>query len=450
MHIGIIGGGFTGCLLAVQLLRQSKTPLAVTLIERGDEIGRGLAYGTRDPGHFLNVRVANMSALPDDPQHFHAWLTAEGDNVHASAFVPRMRYSDYIKDLFQKTVAQRAGTVTVSLVTGTATAIHAGPQPRVDLADGRQLSFDRLALCTGNLPSAEPRGITEAARNSGRYINDPWRPGALAGIEPRHSVLIIGSGLTTADILQSLSRQGHTTMVTIVSRHGLQPRPHRAAKPYKMTKPAGGLMQMFRTVRAEVRAAKAQGHDWRDVIDALRPWTRELWQGLSLPERARFLRHIRPYWEVYRHRVATPTEEGLETFRTQADGNGFEVRSGHLLSIDWKETHLEVVMRPRGRSDTMPLAMKWVINCTGPQGDYAKADNPLVRSAIAAGVIRPDALKLGLDVTEEGAVIGRDGRPSPNIVAVGPPTRGAFWEITAVPDIRAECARMAEMLSRNQ
>ena len=75
-RIAIIGGGFSGTALAVQLLRRSGGP--VTLIERSGAWGPGLAYGTRCDRHLLNVRAERMSLFPDDPDHFTRWLAGAG------------------------------------------------------------------------------------------------------------------------------------------------------------------------------------------------------------------------------------------------------------------------------------------------------------------------------------------------------------------------------------
>ena len=71
---------------------------------------------------------------------------------------------------------------------------------------------------------------------------------------------------------------------------------------------------------------------------------------------------------------------------------------------------------------------------------------PLLRQLLADGLARPDALKLGLDVGRDGAVRSIDGTAAEDLFAVGPITRGAFWEIVAVPDLRVACEQMAARL----
>jgi uncharacterized NAD(P)/FAD-binding protein YdhS len=53
-----------------------------------------------------------------------------------------------------------------------------------------------------------------------------------------------------------------------------------------------------------------------------------------------------------------------------------------------------------------------------------------------------------LDVSERCALRSRSGAESRRLFAVGPVTKGAFWEMTAVPDIRQQCEQLAQGLAR--
>ncbi len=91
--------------------------------------------------------------------------------------------------------------------------------------------------------------------------------------------------------------------------------------------------------------------------------------------------------------------------------------------------------------------MARIVNCTGPEADIRRAAEPLLRNLVAAGRIKPDLCRIGIDIDEEGHVLGTDGAPSPTLYAIGPMTRGAWWEIVAVPDIRGQVAALAERLA---
>jgi uncharacterized NAD(P)/FAD-binding protein YdhS len=74
----IVGGGFSGAMLAVQLLRRAPE-LSVAVIDKGSVPGRGLAYSTEFDCHLLNVPASNMSALPEELDHFLCWARANYD-----------------------------------------------------------------------------------------------------------------------------------------------------------------------------------------------------------------------------------------------------------------------------------------------------------------------------------------------------------------------------------
>ena len=175
-------------------------------------------------------------------------------------------------------------------------------------------------------------------------------------------------------------------------------------------------------------------------MDGLRPFTTSLWREATEAERRRFLRHLRPWWDAHRHRMAPQVANWLEG----------EIASGRVRLVAGRLTHaraapgaVEVLWRPRGARDERRRIVARMINCTGAGLDLDSAAHPLLRRLATAGMIRADPLGLGLDVGADGRVIGQPGSVALPIYAVGPLTRGALWEITAVPDIRAQVAELA-------
>lgn len=103
-------------------------------------------------------------------------------------------------------------------------------------------------------------------------------------------------------------------------------------------------------------------------------------------------------------------------------------------------------IRRRSSDIEETLRVARVINCSGPETNYARSRDPLITDMLARGFIRPDPLGVGLDVSEQGALLSSHGVASSRLFAVGPVTRGTFWEIVAVPDIRLHCVRLANHL----
>ena len=441
MRIAIIGAGFTGCLLAVQLLRRSAGAAQVVLVERGGPPGRGMAYGTPHPAHLLNVRTANMSAFPDEPEDFQRWAQAHG--AGDEPYLPRRFYGDYVADTLAAAGRDFPGGLT--MLADAAVALdrdEAGVTLR--LASGRTERVDAVALCTGNAPPTAPIPLPTAP---GRILVGP-EDACLPSILPDETVLILGTGLTMVDIAAGLAAQDHRGKVLAVSRRGLVPRPHRGVASRPATLAAAdfvGLpaLALLRRVRALCREAEAAGGDWRAVIDGLRPFTQRMWQAWDETEARRFLRHLRPWWDVHRHRVAPAI---ADTVGAMMASGQLQVLAGRLGAVTTIEEGLSVTLRRRGAAADETRSICRLVLASGPETDPGRSDDPLLRSLLAGGAARPDRLRLGLDIGPAGRLIGHDGVASPRLYAVGPPTRGAFWEITAVPDIRRQCAEVADAL----
>lgn len=448
-RIGIVGAGFTGTMLTVHLLRKSRGPVEIVLFDRAGAFGRGTPYSTPNAKHLLNVRVANMSAYDDDPQHFIRWLWGHDRDSSippsGHAFVSRGTYGAYLQDVLEtaRHAADNRAGVTRSAVDVRELRID-GETVAVRLSDGRSLALDCAVLCIGNFPPALPGRIALAGPAGPRYIGNPWDQPAMARIAAGDSVLLLGTGLTMIDVVLDLVSRGHHGPVTALSRRGLLPQVHRDAPTYPAFLRADNLPRtasaLVARIRCEVAKAAASGLDWRGVIDAVRPFTQPLWRGLPLAERKRFLRHLRPYWEIHRHRVAPQVAREIEALRR----NGrLRILAGRLQDIRFDIDYVAATTWQREDSCCRPIEAEWLINCSGPELDYNRIADPLVRSLVDTGTARPDALSLGLDVSDNYAVVSATGVPSSVLFALGPPIRGALWETTAVPDLRKQCEQLA-------
>jgi len=438
-RVVIVGAGFSGTLQAINLLRHDG-PRAL-LVERAGEPGKGVAYGAAHPSHLLNVRAGNMSAFPDDPGHFTRWLEGRGVADAASAFVPRVTYGAYLAELLEEARGRSAGRL--DLVSGDVVdAVPTDDGVAVSLADGRELTADAAVLALGNLPPHDPPGLDPTALSPDRYKGDPWEPGVADGLSDGDTVLVVGTGLTMVDMALMLDARGFRGRIVALSRRGLLPRRHAAPAPAGdkiRERPATVASSLVRNVRA-----RGQVIGWRNAVDELRPFTQSMWANADEAERARFLRHLRPWWDVHRHRLAPAVADRLAAMQA---GGRLQVVAGKTLAFTEHESGVEVRWRPRGADEPQTLLVRRVINCTGPQGNLSRTGEPLLRALVERGAIRPDAARLGIDVDASAATIGADGRPSDRLFALGPMTRGAFWEIVAVPDIRTQTWNLARRLS---
>jgi uncharacterized NAD(P)/FAD-binding protein YdhS len=442
-HAIVVGAGASGVLLAYQLLRLGRHAFRVTLIEQRPEIGRGIAYHTGNPDHLLNVRAANMSALPEDPDHFWRWLSAQDTCrcVDRYCFVPRRAYGDYIAGLIKPLVSRGDEAGGLRILNGECVSIRESTDGVVaELASGAELTGDVAILATGH----------DAPRIPAACYADPWAPPSTAAIEKGGTVLILGTGLTMADYVLSLLRDGHRGPIVAMSRRGLLPKAHRRVPPARIDEsevPFGAsASQLLRWLRQVIDGHRARGGNWRSVVDGLRPFTQRLWRELPIDSRRRFLEHARAWWDVHRHRMAPEVESTIS--KSIADRQ-LTLMAAKVVNVSPGPAGATIYFRRRGQAKVESLKVDAIADCTGVVKDPSATGNPAVRSLFDRGLARNDPLHMGIEVTSDCAIVSRTGLPSPRLYAVGPLTRAAFWEIIAIPDIRNQCAQLAKHLIRN-
>lgn len=442
----IVGGGASGTLLAAQLLRNAPSPLRVALLERSPRVGPGLAYSTPSESHLLNVPAGRMSAFPDDPEHFLRWSRRVEPGTQPGDFVQRQRYGQYLEAVLREARAAAAPGVGLEIIPGEAVSLSQGEgSARVVLADGSVLEARTVALAVGNALPADLPVEDGGLYASPRYIRSPWTEGALLRVQPHHPVLLIGTGLTMVDTVLSLAERNHEGRINAISRHGLLPHVHRpgvvAGPPVSVPEPHR-VRSVLGALRHEARRL-SEDADWRGVMDAVRPQTASLWRGLPLPERRRFLRHLRSFWDVHRHRMAPGVHDILQQLQSVGVLRVYAARVRGFQVTD--EGWVMARVRPRGTSREATFRVKHVINCTGPDACIGRG-HPLLRGLLEAGLVQADGLALGLATDAEGALLDAGGRASDRLFTLGPLRRGDLWESTAIPEIRGQALALSRRL----
>ena len=435
--VAVIGGGFSGLMTALHVLADASGP-SVLLLEKCGTFGRGAAYSAPNPDHRLNVRAGNMSAWPDRPDHFVEWLKKTRSSEEArELFASRGEYGRYLQE--QLAGAIRGGAVG-RLTLAPYEAARVTPEGggwRVETAVGRVYHVDAVVLAIGAGSPAPLPGLDEAATSSTRYGADPWSlrlPSKPLGEAP---ILIAGAGLTMVDMVLDLAAKIPDASFLALSRRGLWPLEHAEAASPALPPPPdpGGPAEILLWLK---RQAKSVG--WRTAVDAIRPVTQTLWSSWSLKERARFLRHARPYWDVHRHRLAPEVARRLNALR--AEGR-LSLLRGRLIKAAPVEDGLDIWWRPRGDHSLRNLKVGLLVNCTGLSSPLSKGGG-LLADLAKQGLVRHDALGLGLDADRSGRLIGGAGEITPGLFGIGPSIRGVLWEIIAVPDIRNQAPQVAK------
>ncbi len=435
-HVVVIGAGFSGVAAAAALVRRKNGP-RVTLIERG-RFGPGLAYSTNDQHHLLNVRASNMSAYADKPEDFAHWLKSK-TGAEPTAFATRQRYGQYAETVLKR--AQRARMFGgFQRLRDEAIACRPGSGWwQVTTASGKTLEANAVVLALGNQSVSHPSIFVEA----GIEPIEPWDAKGLQRIG-RGDVLLIGAGLTMIDVALSLADKSRIKTIYALSRRGLTPRMHldppmpAPSTPLQLPQNLSDALHEF---RREVRAMAERGEPWQLAVDRMRSVTPSLWRALPLAAQQRFLRHLRVWWDVHRHRAAPEIAAKAQALH---ESGRLRVLAGEIVSVTKTGKTFEVYHRQRGSMVRHRLDVSAIVNCTGGNPDLTRSTDILISQLIGEGIARPHPNGYGFDLDENARVIGMSGVAQPGVYAIGPITQGAFWESTAVPEIRARSAAIAE------
>jgi uncharacterized NAD(P)/FAD-binding protein YdhS len=447
--VAIVGGGFSG-LMSLVRLAQCAPKCQCVVFERRPLPAPGVAYGACDGEHLLNVPAGRMGVFADRPTGFHEWLERNAPGRYrADEFVPRALFGRYLAESVSQTLAET--NACAAFVRDAVVHIEPlGQRFELLLASGRTVLARGVILSPGLPPARAPwRAVDEGVTRT-LLAHDPWDKAAVQGLAPGGDAVLVGSGLTSIDLVMSLRRSGWTGRIVLVSRNGRLPLPHAASHgtpvvydPQELMK---GVHAAFRAVRSAVRELARNGHAWHAAIDGVRPHVQAIWSAWPPAERQLFLRRLRPYWEIHRHRAPAHLLEAIE--RERAAGS-IEVLAGAIASMrmDADGTHAEVVVRtPHG--SLRSLRASRVINCSGPTMSVSETLDPLLGAMLRMGFASADRLGLGLRADREGRLIGADGAVQPRVRLVGALRRGELWESTAVPELRAQAAVAAESLSQ--
>ncbi len=433
--VAVVGGGASGTLATAHLAEaaaRAGTAVEILLIDPQPP-GAGVAYGTTDPRHRLNVPAKAMSAWPDDPGHFVRWLRRHvACDFPEAGFAPRLHYAQYLAGVLDAAV-NRAPAVTIRPVEHRVTDLRPiGRRLRVSLDDGTHRAADAVVLATGYGSPSDAWAPAEL-RRAPQFVADPWRA-APPALTRGDEIVLVGAGLTAVDMAQTWGREG--VRVHVVSRHGQLPLAH-AGEPQPPISPR--VEPVPTTLRAARRlvfdAVRAAGGDWRRVVDGLRPVTAELWQALPEHERAAFLDGPVRRWDRVRHRLDPAVAAWLEQRR--ADGS-LQVHAAGVAAAERGGRTVRVTL-----TDGTVIDAVAVLNCTGADIDPRRSADPLPMNLLDHGLAQPGPFDLGYATEPDGRLRSSDGS-RPAVWTIGPLRRGALWESTAIPEIRSQAAALAD------
>ena len=315
----------------------------------------------------------------------------------------------------------------------------------VVLRNGTTLPAAAVVLATGIVPR-----VTHPDWHA--KVVDAWDECALATLPKQGRLLIVGSGLSALDVLAFLDAQGFAGEVTLMSPRGLLPLPHEPVFQAAPALTAADVQQaphalgpLVRWVRDTIASAVRSGMPWQRAVDRLRPHIAALYRALPPAHRARFVRHVRPYWDVFRHRAPVDALERVATWEREGRLRRLAGPRGDRCAARRRRAHRRhpgtLGAQRRERFDA-------VVRCVGPALNVAEAQTPLLQSLIDGGLATLVPHGLGIETTPEGRVVDGRGEPSSRLYGIGAVRRASDWETTSVPDIARHAQQLARAIAR--
>jgi len=439
-RIAIIGGGCSGVLLALQLLRRSiEPPAEILIIEKSPSLGRGLAYKVPSDRCKLNVPANSMGAFPENPEGFLTWLRATNHQVEPTDFVSRALFGDYLQHTFAQHRAQASGVHVTHIQDEASDISYDQKNATFEITLSQQSSqvADVCILALGNIARSTLNGMPIDT-----IFSSPYDPKSYSNIRELQELLIVGTGLTAVDCVLEAEGRGFTGRYTMVSRHGYLPLPHETGTPTlgTLTTPAiadhSALLSLsLRAITHLIAKESRERGSSQPSITALRPHLQTIWSLLSAWEKRQFLRHVRPLWEIHRHRIPRPHFDRLQDL---IRSKRLYIHAGRLSAAERSDHGITVQIAPSLWAS--PRYFGAAMLCSGPESDLTKIEMPLVRNLLRRGFLAPGELGLGAHPTK--TTLPESGRK--RFKLIGPLQRESLWEITAVRELRLEAEKLAQ------
>lgn len=445
MRIAIIGGGLSGTLVAYNLLKTDHNPITIYLFEKDEhQLSRGIAYRASNETHLLNVPAAGMNIYGLEQGDFYRWLKENGHTSYSpNDFVPRHLFGSYLIELFRDAVA-RATQVNVHVIYDEVVdVVKENNSLNVVTATGQSYNVSKAVLANGILPPADPFHLTENVKQTGLYQSNPWHFTPSDKFSSNQKITLIGTGLTMLDYAVGLLNDERSFSVTAFSRRGFLPLPHKSYDAYDFPEynviPTDDIGILLNTIRTYYRAHQEKGLDWRALIDRIRSQAPELWRGLSDVSKKRFIRHLKPYWEIHRHRAP---QKALNTIQKAAQENRFTLLRGRIQQVETTAGKLNIVLvNSRG---VTKISTDYLLNSSGLQQDISLTSDVLLTKLLQRGYMIPDKTGLGVETDDDGALRCTDGNR--NIFTLGALRRASVFECTAAKEVGHQAFELSKIL----
>jgi len=457
--IGIIGGGFSGTMTAVQLIEKSTTPCEIILINERETLNKGVAYNSYSDKHLLNVITGKMSAYPDNSDHFLDWVMQKDEfknkdkTLIANSFLPRCIYGKYLCAIWEKAKKNaKLKQIKITIIDSFVVDLDVSEEAVFLWLDNNQkMNIDDCVITTGNHIPRNPKIKNMGFYNSPKYFQNPWKVESVKDINDNLPVLIIGNGLTMVDTVLGLLEQGFKGEIYSISPNGYNILPHRHngfkySKLVEELRDDMSIYELFKLINKHIKTVREYGVSAEPIIDSLRPHTQKIWQSFSDREKSLFMSRLRHLWGVARHRIPLQTHDKIQQLRI--DGK-LHIYSGKIIDITESNESVIVQYLEKKVNEVKEIKTSRIINCTGPETDLMNLDKSFLKNCLLKGFLTQDKLRLGIKAnTKTFQIVNSDGKPHTNLYTIGSNLKGELWESTAINELREQSKELSKILTQ--
>jgi len=455
--IGIIGGGFSGTMAAVHLIKNAKEPVEISIIEEKEVFNKGIAYNPYSKLQLLNVMAARMSAFADKPDDFVNWVlnrkqfNGYDKELVGNSYLPRYLYGNYIVDIWKDAEKEAAKkNIKINVIHDYVIDLeNTDKSVTLWLFNDKKINVDKCIIATGNAVPGNTGIKNMNFYKSASYFQNPWKEDSVTNVDKSKPVLIIGNGLTMVDTVIGLLEKGFDNDIYSISPNGFNILPHRhnGLKYSKLVEELPEIFSLNELVslfNKHIKIVRTLGISAEPLIDSIRPYTQKIWQSLSNDEKRKFMFRLRHLWGVARHRIPLHIHDRLQQLRVDSK---LHIISGKINDIIEKDGSIKVSYYDKKNHKFNELEPGRIINCTGPETDLMKLDKSFLKNCLLKGILTQDDLKLGINADPNSfRIIDKEGNKLKNIYTIGSNLKGIFWESTAVNELRAQAEKLSEIL----
>jgi uncharacterized NAD(P)/FAD-binding protein YdhS len=434
--IAIVGFGFCGRLAFAHLAKNSKNS-KIIIFEKNNQNSLGSAFSSFSPHYILNVPMEKMSAFSNQPQDFCEFLKKKYPEIFKeigeNGFAPRRIYGEYLEAITQKSfVEARQNNIEVEFVEDEVIEIlpcerilkqiqddvilHRHPElvsgsSVITTKSNNSFQANEILIATSFKQSNLPFDL-----NSPNLVKQIWDfPKTFHEKNfTNETICLIGSGLTTVDVIVGLKKKNFSGKIIIISRRGNLPKKHLIKSSEKSSyfidaeDAKKGALFLCLKIRNFLKSNSQ--FDLRNIINSIRSTTDKIWHNLDEKNKKLFFR-LMPYWNIFRHRAPISSieliEEMIAAGQIEIVEGGVKKcqKLGDKISVQTKFAEFEV---------------DYLVNCLGFEFNARKY--PLLNQMIELGLLQQDFMMVRSNNDKVhllgGLNIGRD------------------FECTAVPDLR--------------